>query len=82
MNEQFKEHVRLDRHLKHENEVLKTKVTSLQTFIDNMTISNRSLGKSLKKKEKQLEELVKSQQRPIPSPPQVHVLFNTSALGI
>ena len=40
LNEQLQEHVRLDRHLKHENAVLKTKVASLQTLVDNMTRSN------------------------------------------
>ena len=62
----------MDRHRKHENEILKTKVASLQTLVDDMTGSHISLRKQLRKKEKQLEEIIKAQQKPTPSPPQVH----------
>ena len=46
------EYVRLDRFIKQENAILKAKVASLQTLVDDLTGSNRSLRKQLKKKEK------------------------------
>ena len=47
--------------------------------MDDITGSNRSLRKQLRKNDKKIEELIKSQQNIAPSPPQVQVLFNTSA---
>ena len=70
----------MDRFVKQENAVLKVKVASLQTLVDDITRSNRSLRKQLRKKDKQLEKLINVQQKTAPSPPQVQVLFNTSAL--
>ena len=58
---------------------LKAKVASLQTLVDDITGSNRSLRKQLKKKDKQFEKLISVQQQTAPSLPQVQVLFNTSA---
>ena len=71
--------MRLDRFIKQENAILKAKVASLQTLVDDITGSNRSLRKQLKKKDKQFEKLISVQQQTAPSPPQVQVLFNTSA---
>ena len=71
--------MRLDRFIKQENAILKAKVASLQTLVDEVTGTNRSLRKQLKKKDKQFEQLVSVQQQTAPSPPQVQVLFNTSA---
>ena len=65
--------------VKQENAVLKAKVASLQTLVDDITGSDHSLMKQLRKKDKQLEDLIKEQQKIAPSPPQVQVLFNTSA---
>ena len=79
LTKQLQEHIRLDRFIKQKNAVLKTKVTSLQTLVDDITRSNHSLRKQLRKKDKQLKELIKAQQRTTLSPPQVQVLFNTSA---
>ena len=70
--------MRLDRFIKQENAILKAKVASLQTLVDEVTGTNRSLRKQLKKKDKQFEQLVSVQQQTAPSPPQVQVLFNTS----
>ena len=81
MTKQLQEYVRLDRFVKQENAVLKAKVASLQTLVDDITGSNRSLRKQLRKKDKQLEKLINVQQKTAPSPPQVQVLFNTSASG-
>jgi len=75
----LQEYVRLDRFIKQENAILKAKVASLQTLVDDITGSNRSLRKQLKKKDKQFEKLISVQQQTAPSPPQVQVLFNTSA---
>ena len=61
MIEQLQEYVPLDRHRKHENEILKAKVASLQTLVDDMTDSHISLRKQLRKKEKKLEEIIKAQ---------------------
>ena len=80
LTKQLQEYVRLYQFVKQENAVLKAKVASLQTLVDDITGSNRSLRKQLRKKDKQLEELIKAQQRTAPSPPKVQVLFNTSAL--
>ena len=71
--------MRLDRFIKQENAILKAKVASLQTLVDEVTGTNRSLRKQLKKKDKQFEQLVNVQQQTASSPPQVQVLFNTSA---
>ena len=79
LTKQLQEYVRLDRFVKQENAVLKAKVAYLQTLVDDITRSNRSLRKQLKKKDKQLEKLISAQQKTAPSPPQVQVLFNTSA---
>ena len=79
MTKQLQEYVRLDRFVKQENVVLKAKVASLQTLVDDITGSNRSLRKKLRKKDKQLEKLINVQQKIAPSPPQVQVLFNTLA---
>ena len=79
LTKQLQEYVRLDRFVKQENTVLKAKVASLQTLVDDITGSNRSLRKQLRKKDKQLEKLINVQQQTTPSPPQVQVLFNTSA---
>ena len=78
-NKQLQEYIRLDRFIKQENEILKAKVASLQTLVDDITGSNRSLGKQLRKKDKHLEKLISVQQKTAPSPPQVQVLFNTLA---
>ena len=75
----LQEYVRLDRFIKQENVILKAQVDSLQTLVDEVTGSNRSLRKQLKQKDKQFEKLISVQQQPAPSPPQVQVLFNTSA---
>ena len=69
----------MDRFIKQENAILKVKVASLQTLVDDIIGSNRSLSKQLKKKNKQFEKLISVQQQTAPSPPQVQVLFNTSA---
>ena len=45
LTKQLQEYVRLDRFVKQENAVLKAKVASLQTLVDDITGSNRSLGK-------------------------------------
>ena len=45
LTKQFKEYVRLDQFVKQENTVLKAKVASLQTLVDDITGSNRSLRK-------------------------------------
>ena len=45
-----------------------------------MTESNGSLRKQLKKKERQLEEIMKSQPKPIPSFFGVRVLVNASGV--
>ena len=58
---------------------MKAKVASLQTLVDDITGSNQSLRKQLKKKDKQFEKLISVQQHTPPSSPQVQVLFNTSA---
>ena len=79
LTKQLQEYVRLDRFVKQENAVLKAKVASLQTLVDDITGSNRSLRKQLKKKDKQLEKLISAQQKTASPPPQVQVLFNTSA---
>jgi len=79
LTKQLQEYVRLDRFVKQENAILKAKVASLQTLVDDITGSNRSLRKQLRKKDKQLEKLINVQQKTTPSPPQVQVLFNTSA---
>ena len=79
MTKKLQEYVRLDRFIKQENAVLKAKVASLQNLVDDITGSNRSLRKQLKKKDKQFEKLISVQQQTTPSPPQVQVLFNTSA---
>ena len=79
MTKKLQEYVRLDRFIKQENAILKAKVASLQTLVDDITGSNRSLRKQLKKKDKQFEKLISVQQQTTPSPPQVQVLFNTSA---
>ena len=68
----------MDLFVKQENAILKAKVASLQTLVDDITGSNRSLRKQLRKKDKQLEKLINVQQKTAPSPPQVQVLFNTS----
>ena len=70
----------MDRFIKQEKAILKAKVASLQTLVDDITGSNRSLRKQLKKKDKQFDKLISVQQQIAPSPPQVQVLFNTSAL--
>ena len=44
--------MRLDRFIKQENAILKAKVASLQTLVDEVTGTNRSLRKQLKKKDK------------------------------
>ena len=67
------------RFIKQENAVLKAKVESLQTLVDDITGSNRSLRNQLKKNDKHFEKLISVQQQTTPSPPQVQVLFNTSA---
>ena len=67
------------RFIKQENAVLKAKVASLQTLVDDITGSNRSLRKKLRKKNKQLEKLINVKQKIAPSRPQVQVFFNTSA---
>ena len=67
LTEQVQKYVRLTRHLKHDNGILKSRVTSLKKLVDDMTESNGSLRKQLKKKERQLEEIMKSQPKPIPS---------------
>ena len=51
LTKQLQEHIRLDRYIKQENAVLKTKVASLQTLVDDITGSNRSLRKQLRKKD-------------------------------
>ena len=79
MTKKLQEYVRLDRFIKQENAILKAKVASLQTLVDDITGSNRSLRKQLRKKEKQLEKLISVQQKTAPSPPQEQVLFNTSS---
>ena len=58
LTKQFQEYVRLDRFVKQENTVLKAKVASLQTLVDDITGSNHSLRKQLRKKDKQLEKLI------------------------
>ena len=58
---------------------MKAKVASLQTLVDDITGSNRSLRKQLNKNDKQFEKLISVQQQTAPSPHQVQVLFNTSA---
>ena len=80
LTKKLQEYVRLDRFIKQENAILKAKVASLQTLVDEVIGSNRSLRKQLKKKDKQFEQLVSVQQHTAPSPPQVQVMFNTSAL--
>ena len=79
LTKQLQEYVRLDRFVKQENAVLKAKVASLKTLVDDITGSNHSLRKQLRKKDKQLEKLINVQHKTAPSPPQVQVLFNTSA---
>ena len=79
MKKKLHEYVRLDRFIKQENAILKAKVASLQTLVDDITGSNRSLRKQLKNKDKQFEKLISVQQQTAPSPPQIQVLFNTSA---
>ena len=79
LTKQLQEYVRLDQFVKQENAVLKAKVASLQTLVDDITGSNHSLRKKLRKKDKQLEKLINVQQKTTPSPPQVQVLFNTLA---
>ena len=69
----------MDRFIKQENAILKAKVASLQTLVDDITGSNRSLRKQLKNKDKQFDKSLSAQQQTAPSPPQVQVLFNTSA---
>ena len=61
LTKQLQEYVRLDQFVKQANIVLKNKVASLQTLVDDITGSNRSLRKQLRKKDKQLEELIKAQ---------------------
>ena len=61
LTKQLQEHIWLDRFIKQENAVLKTKVASLQTLVDDIPRSNCSLRKQLRKKDKQLEELIKAQ---------------------
>ena len=79
LTKQLQEYVRLDWFIKQENAFLKAKVASLKTLVDDITGSNRSLRKQLRKKDKQLEKLINVQHKTAPSPPQVQVLFNTSA---
>ena len=79
LTKKLQEYVRLDRFIKQENAILKAKVASLQTLVDDITGSNRSLRKQLKNKDKQFEKLISVQQQIAPAPPQVQVLFNTSA---
>ena len=55
LTKKLQEYVRLDRFIKQENEILKAKVASLQTLVDDITGSNRSLRKQLKNKDKQFE---------------------------
>ena len=45
LTKKLQEDVRLDRHIKQENVILKAKVASLQTLVDDITGSNRSLRK-------------------------------------
>ena len=52
LTKQLQEYVLLDRFVKQENAVLKTKVASLQTLVDDITRSNHSLRKQLRKKDK------------------------------
>ena len=61
LTKQLQEYVRLNRFVKQENTVLKAKVASLQTLVDDITGSNRSLRKQLRKKDKQLEKLINVQ---------------------
>ena len=61
LTKKLQEYVRLDRFVKQENAVLKAKVASLQTLVDDITGSNRSLRKKLRKKDKQLEKLINVQ---------------------
>ena len=79
LTKKLQEYVRLDQFIKQENAILKAKVASLQTLVDDITGSNRILRKQLKNKDKQFENLLSAQQQIAPSPPQVQVLFNTSA---
>ena len=58
LTKKLQEYVRLDRFIKQENAILKAKVASLQTLVDEVTGTNRSLRKQLKKKDKQFEQLV------------------------
>ena len=44
--------------------------------------SNQSLRIHLKKKEQQLEEIMKTQPKPIPTSPQVQVLVNSSGVSL
>ena len=69
LTKKLQEYVRLDRFIKQENAILKAKVASLQTLVDEVTGTNRILRKQLKKKDKQFEQLVSVQQHTAPSPP-------------
>ena len=75
---EVQEYALLTCHLKKENGILKAKVNSLQKLVDDMTGSNRSLRKLLKKKEQQLKELKSTPPKPVPSSPQV--LVNASGV--
>ena len=79
LTKKLQEYVRLRQFIKQENAILKAKVASLQTLVDDITGSNRSLRKQLKNKDKQFENFLSVQQQIAPSPPQVHILFNTTA---
>ena len=61
LTKKLQEYVRLDRFIKQENAILKAKVASLQALVDDITGSNRSLRKQLKKKDKQFEKLISVQ---------------------
>ena len=61
LTKKLQEYVRLDRFIKQENAILKAKVASLQNLVDEVTGSNRSLRKQLKKKDKQFEQLISVQ---------------------
>ena len=71
LTKKLQKYVRMDQFIKQENVILKAKVASLQTLVDDITGSNRSLRKQLKKKDKQFEKLISVHQQTAPSPPQV-----------
>ena len=69
--EEVQEYSFLTQHIKKENVIMKTKVASLQNLVDDMTGSNQSLRRQLKKKEKELEEIMNTKPKLVPTSPQV-----------